>query len=314
VVVYDDRSTDGTAEVVKTRASTDARLTLISGQVDPKEGHYGKAATLHRGITQLRAAGMVVDDDLILFLDADVILEPGTLAGVVAPILADECDVVSGGPRVVCGSMAESLLLPGLLSAVASRHPPSRVHNKKSQVAFLNGQLITLSASTLAKADDFASVQNAILEDVALAHTLKGEGARLGLLDLRAGAATRMYRSYAEIRAGFGKNLVPLMGGILPTLALALLGPLLPLLPWAALFLAVVAESLFVGIIALAALALVVQIQIAIRRMWSAPLWPAPLSFLSGLLVADLAFSVALKTLVGGEVTWRGRSYKASTR
>jgi hypothetical protein len=314
VFVYDDKSEDQTAALVKGFADADTRLHLLAGDVEPKEGHFGKATALARACERLAEDGHLKNDTVVLFLDADVILEKGALGGICAPLLQGEVDVVSGGPRVVCESVAEALMVPGLLSAVAFKNRPSRVQDPQQPEAFLNGQLIAIAFSTLHKAGGFSAVRDAILEDVALGKNLKAQGARLGLLDLRAFASTRMYRTYREIRAGFGKNLVPLLGGVGATFAVGVASAVVPLLSWAGVFLAFYSELFPVTLATVGALVLVVQTQITIRRLWRAPLWAAPLAPLSGLLISDLILTVAFKTLAGARVEWRDRSYRASRR
>ena len=68
VVVLDDRSTDGTGEILAALRGEFTRLKVVSGQ-DPPEGWLGKPHALH--LAQSHATG-----DWLWFVDADVILDP----------------------------------------------------------------------------------------------------------------------------------------------------------------------------------------------------------------------------------------------
>ena len=85
VVVVDDGSTDGTAELVK-------RLGLESVVV-LRQPNMGKAAALNRGIATAR-------HDVLVLVDADTIFEPETLARLVQPFRDAEVGAVSGNTKV----------------------------------------------------------------------------------------------------------------------------------------------------------------------------------------------------------------------
>ncbi len=90
VVVIDDGSTDGTAEML--RAETDKKIQLISF---PK--NRGKGAAVRAGIEAVKS-------DLVLIQDADLEYDPRDIPALLKPIEEDMADVVYGsrflgGPR-----------------------------------------------------------------------------------------------------------------------------------------------------------------------------------------------------------------------
>lgn len=313
VLVYDDRSEDGTLGLARAYAATDPRLVVIDGSEDPPPARFGKPAALARALShadRLELPGQ----ERVLFLDADVVLAPGALGALVKELEHSGADALSGLLRLSLGSFAEALLVPAFVSLAARRFSPAQVHDAASPVAFLNGQLILVQRQALDKVGGFHAVHDAVLEDVALAARLKAAGARLRLADLRAVAATRMYAGLAELLEGFGKNAVPLQGGPAPTVAVSLLALATSLASPAAAVCAALALPAPPAMVALGLAALALLAQVALRRRLGVPGWPALLSPLSYAIVAFVYLRAAARVAFGLEVSWRGRRYLASRR
>jgi glycosyltransferase involved in cell wall biosynthesis len=103
-IVVDNGSTDGSAEVA---AALGARVV-----VEPRRG-FGAAC--HAG---LRAAR----DEVVCFMDCDASLDPRELAGVAAPVLAGDADLVLGARRpVVRGAWPAHARAANVLLAQALR-------------------------------------------------------------------------------------------------------------------------------------------------------------------------------------------------
>jgi hypothetical protein len=308
-VVFDDGSTDATADLVRQRAQSDDRLTLLSSeQLEddvPRDG-FGKPIALARAL-----AAVGHETELVLFLDADVVLSPGALGGLVAALDDADADALSGGPRLLCGSALEGMLVPAFVTAVTSRHRPSRVHDPARPDAFLNGQLILCRRAALDAAGGWEGVRHTVLEDVALAGALKRSGHRLALADLREVAATRMYTSWTEIRQGFGKNAVPLHGGAWPTIALGVASVLLAWAPWVSAVWSVVVGPVTTLAGGLLLLTVVMGLQAAVRQQVGVPSWPVLLVPLFYPLVGLVFIEAGIKGLTGGTVQWKGRAYQA---
>jgi hypothetical protein len=295
VVVVDDGSTDRTGLIA--RRFTDDRLTVVDGPGPPPPGAFGKPRAL--------AFGVAASDhgELVLCLDADVVVQPGLLGGLVDTLVADEVAALSGVPALDDRTAVERALVPAFVAAVAMTHAPSKVHDDGDPTGFLNGQLLLVRRAALVDVGGFLALQDTVLEDVALARRLKSRGHRVRVVDVRGLARTRMYASFAEIVAGFGKNARALHGpALLPLAALLIVGPWAPVAGFAlARATATVVDDL-VAVVAVVAAAVCAVVNRA--RLGSSPGWGL-LSPLVQLVVAATYVAAALRR----RGTWKGRSF-----
>ncbi len=167
IVVLDDGSTDGTAEVVRAVMAAHpaaAKVRLLTGQSVP-DGWLGKPYACH----QLAAAARF---DILVFLDADVRLAPAAVATAVAALPGFE--LLSPYPRIVSRGAGGRLVQPLLqwswltflpLGAMRRSHRPS--------LAAAGGQFLVLTRSGYQRAGGHAAVRGAVLEDIELARAVK---------------------------------------------------------------------------------------------------------------------------------------------
>ena len=74
-------------------------------------------------------------------------------------------------------------------------------------MAVANGQFLVVRRRAYDRAGGHAAVRDAVLDDVALARTLRRHGARGGLADGTDLAACRMYNGWVDLRDGYAKSL-----------------------------------------------------------------------------------------------------------
>lgn len=230
VLVYDDESGDGTSARVRELARRDPRVRLLPARPLPA-GWAGKAHAC-----SWLAAG--ARGEALLFVDADVRVERGAVAAVAFAARAARADVVTCVPRQTTFTFAERLVVP-LLSLVYYALAPLALipRTRDPRICAANGQLLFVTREALVRFGGHAApgVRSAVVEDQEFCRAAKAAGERVLFADGFLAARCRMYRSAAEVRAGFVKNLYLGLGGRPARLALALAAVLwIFLLPWVA--------------------------------------------------------------------------------
>jgi hypothetical protein len=206
VVVVDDGSTDGTADVV--RAVDDPRVRVVHAP-PPLPGWLGKP---HACATGAAAGG--AEDGVLVFVDADVRLFPDAIAGAVAVLERHGLDLVSPWPRPLARGPAERLVQP-LAPWLWATTLPLRLAERspRPSLAAANGQFLVLDRAGYERAGGHGSVRGEVLEDIALLRAVKRSGGRGVPIDGSALAACRMYDGWPALRDGYAKSLWASVGG-----------------------------------------------------------------------------------------------------
>jgi len=200
VIVLDDGSTDGTAEILD--AIDDSRLTVIHAPDDsPPEGWLGKPWACARLAEQ--ASGSV-----LVFLDADVHLEPGAVAGGIHLLRTLGLDLVAPYPRIDAPTPLQRLVQPLLTWSWATTVPLGWA--EKSQwpsLSAANGQILIFDAGAYHRIDGHAAVSSEVLEDIALMRSIRSAGGRAITADGSDVASCRMYATDRNMIDGYTKSL-----------------------------------------------------------------------------------------------------------
>lgn len=196
IVVLDDCSTDGTAEVVRTVTAGDPRVRLLRGTELP-EGWVGK----NHACAQLAAAAR---GSVLVFVDADVIFEPMAVAAAVTMLRERELDLLSPFPRQLAHTLAERLYQPlNLWVWILSAPVLDRRGAADPTSCQVNGQFVVVDRDAYDKVGGHTAIRQAVIEDWALGAAFRAAGLRGGAVDGSRLAACRMYAGWADLHAGY---------------------------------------------------------------------------------------------------------------
>ncbi|MCW2616532.1 MAG: glycosyl transferase [Frankiales bacterium] len=201
LVVLDDGSTDGTADLVRRIVDGDPRVRVLEGR-PLREGWLGKP----HACSQLADAA-ARSSDVLVFVDADVVLAPHAVAATVALLEQTGLDLLCPYPRQEApGStvLVQPLLQWSWLSFLPLRLAES---SPRPSLSAANGQLLAVRRTAYDRAGGHAAVHDAVVEDVELLRALKRTGGRGGVCDGTDLATTRMYDSWHELADGYAKSL-----------------------------------------------------------------------------------------------------------
>ncbi|MBK9179726.1 MAG: glycosyltransferase [Acidimicrobiales bacterium] len=288
VLVVDDESTDGTADLARRQGAT-----VVPGRPLPP-GWVGKPWALEQGLRE--ASG-----EWVLTLDADTVPVPGLVGALVGAAERHGYDVLTVGGRFVCETAGERFLHPAMLTTLLYRFgPPGARRTRPPARTIANGQCLLARRADLLAAGGFGLAAGNLTDDIALARRLAERGRRVGFLDGTRVVEVRMHESLGEVWRHWGRSL-PMPDATPPGWAVADLGVV-----WLAQALPMLrvltgrADPLDVGLLALRAGALVALAGAYRRR--------GPWYWLSPLADPAVAARYTHATLFPGR-TWRGRTY-----
>lgn len=298
LIVVDDQSTDATAAVATAFGAQVLAITQLP------DGWTGKAHACHSGALHARG-------DWLLFLDADVRLEPSAIAAACGAATADGLVSLSLLLRQRCQSWQECLLIPFAYAQYFVGAPVGAHFQIEKPQAIVNGQFFLIQRAAYLASGGFARVRHAVMEDLAIARELKHDGLRIGFAHGETLAQVRMYRSFGELWQGFAKTSIASLaydphGGLWTIVALVALSMILPVL------VAAIAESNLAALCAaLAAYALAtLHISRWTQRYAVSPIY-ALLYPLAATLMLLIALSATARRWSGRGVLWKGRILEA---
>jgi hypothetical protein len=204
IIVVDDRSGDGTGELARAAAEGDARVVVREGS-EPPAGWSGKAWACTRAAEGFGGRWLV-------FVDADVIVDPGLLDALLAVAVSEGRAMVSVFGTWTLGTFWERAAIPAIGWFIRGSVDLRAANDPAGAPAFANGQCILVAAGPYAALGGHGAVRGDVLDDVRLAEAFRSAGHPRALRVAPWGFSVRLYRSLEEIYRGYAKNLYECMG------------------------------------------------------------------------------------------------------
>ena len=308
VIVLDDGSTDGTADLVRATVGDDPRFEVLDGGPEhPPEGWLGKPWACQRLADAALADAALGDEpapDLLLFLDADVVLAPDAVRRIAGLMRDSGLDLASPYPRQTASTWAERLIQPLLQWSWLTTLPLGLAEDSpRPSLTAANGQVLAITPEAHRRSGGHRTVRHEVLEDIALARAVKAAGGRATVTDGTDLATCRMYTSAEELIDGYTKSLWAAFGSPMGSAGATALLTFTYVLPPAAALLARTPGTRALGAVGYAA-GVAGRVLVARRTGGrAADSWSHPLS----ILALDGLTALSWWRHERGQLAWKGR-------
>lgn len=303
VVVLDDSSRDRTAEIVGRLARIDPRVRLETAP-PLAAGWCGKQHAC-------AALALHARHPVLVFVDADVRLEPDGLARATAFLDRSGAGLVSGFPRQETGTFLERLLIPLIQFVLLGFLPMARMRRSLHPSYGAGcGQLFVARKADYERVGGHAAIRGSLHDGIALPRAFRRAGIATDLFDATDVAVCRMYHNAGEVWRGLGKNAtegVASPGKIVPVTALLLTGQVVP--PVLLLLALVGWIAPTAGWLALAGTIAAYAPRLMATERFRQPLDGALLHPLAILIFLTIQWTALGRRLLGRPEAWKGRSY-----
>ena len=298
IVVVNDRSTDGTGDILEKLAKGDQRLTLLNIESLP-EGWLGKTNALHMGAQQAQG-------EFILFTDADIVFHPFALRKAMSHVQANQLDHLTIVPEDT---------MPGFFLRVLSAtfgifmfiiFQPWKANNPRSRKYMGIGAFNLIRTSVYKTIGGHKAIALRPDDDLKFGKLVKRNGYRQDVLNGKGMVAIEWYRSVPELIHGLMKNMFAGMEYRVSFVVLATLACLLiHLWPWIGIWFATGwAQALF----ALTVFMMVGSFGFTLAPFGVKP-WHGLFLPLTISLLVYIQWRATILTLWQGGITWRGTFY-----
>ncbi|MBT6096162.1 MAG: glycosyltransferase [Rhodospirillaceae bacterium] len=193
VIVVDDNSDDGTAEVSRPGGIAD-RLSVISGR-PLVAGWAGKLWAVSQGIDAVPP-----QTGYVLLTDADIEHDPGNLKRLVYKAETERLHLVSLMVKLRSESFWESLLIPAFVFFFQKLYPFPAVNDPTKKIAAAAGGCMLVRRETLVQAGGIEAIHDQVIDDCAMARLIKP----LGGIWLGLATRTRSLRAYESLSEIWG--------------------------------------------------------------------------------------------------------------
>ena len=202
IIVLDDGSTDGTAEILDRLAREDGRLSVVHApDVPPPAGWLGKPWACAR-LSEL------AESSALVFVDADVALRPHAIRSAVAMMREGGFALLAPYPFQESTGWLERLVQPIVTWSWAATVPLRWAETStRPSLSAANGQFIAVDAEAYRAVGGHGAVRAEVIEDVALMREVKSSGRHTATVDGSTIATCRMYDSAEAVVDGYAKSL-----------------------------------------------------------------------------------------------------------
>lgn len=306
IVLVDDRSEDGTGEIIDELASADPRVTAVHVAELP-DGWLGKVHALHTGLAR-------ADGQFVLFTDADVHYSPGMLRAAVAHAAHRQLDHLAAFPKVwPAGSLLDAAIWVFVRHFVVFLARPWAVADPHSRAYTGIGAFNLVRREAFEKTEGFAWLRMEVADDMGVGLMMKRSGARCGVVSAFAGLGLHWHRSLGEItRCGERSFATASRFSLARTLVMGLVSGLLELTPLLGPLAMLWEPTRWVGLASLATTGLWVASSVQLARWTRGRIAAGLLGPVGAVILVAIFYRAAWLGRLRGGVMWRGTLYPSA--
>ena len=205
ILVFNDLSTDETANIVLNYSKLDSRIKLINSDGLPF-GWLGKNYACH-------TLSENANGEYLLFLDADVHVGSGIIIESIGQSRKFNLGLLSIFPMQIIKSFGERITVPNMNYILLSLLPLIFVRTTKfKSLAAANGQFMLFNASGYKHTLPHEKMKASRVEDIEIARYYKQKFIKVACLAGNKTIQCKMYNGFFEAVNGFSKNVITFFG------------------------------------------------------------------------------------------------------
>ncbi len=303
IVLIDDQSDDNTSNIA--HQARLKNLNIITGAPLP-EGWSGKLWALEQG-------RKYADTEIILLLDADITLVPGTIASLYQKLNSEQLDLVSLMAFLRMNSFWEIFLMPAFIYFFKLLYP-FHLSNASSDTLFSKhvaaaaGGCILVRKEALEKIGGFTALKDSLIDDCTLARKIKTSGGRTWIGLTHSVLSHRKYDSLQTIWNMVARTAyTQLHYSPLLLLLCTLIMLIIFVLPLISLFL----SGFTIKITALLTILIMATTYLPTLKFYErSPAWSITLPLI-GIIYLLMTWTSALRYISGSGSSWKQRQYSS---
>lgn len=298
LIVVDDRSEDDTGLILDEMAASSSRLKVIHIE-DLPQGWLGKNHALWVG--SRRATG-----DLLLFTDADIIMEPTVLTRAVAFMEQHKLDHLAATPSMHMPTTFLSMFGASFIIYFSLFSRPWKARDAKSRFHIGIGAFNMVRREAYAQTGGHETIRLRPDDDIKLGKIIKKNGFRQDVAYAPEFLKVEWYSSVNEVIHGLEKNA---FSGADYNIPLILSGCIIHIMgsiwPFFAIFITHGAvQGIYIAIVCLITLIFADSVRFHHSKAWYVVGYPLTTTFFVYILLRTM-----LLNLVQGGIYWRGTFY-----
>jgi glycosyltransferase involved in cell wall biosynthesis len=299
-ILIDDRSEDDTGQIIGRLAKNDPRIRPVVIEHLP-EGWLGKVHALHQGVRHARG-------QWLLFTDADIQVEKGTLARVITYCREKGIEHLSVFPQFYSVGLSVDAAVTVFGKALLAFGRSWKIKDKTSGAFGGSGAFSMVKRESFEKTKGFEWLKMELVDDLSLGKMLKEAGARCEMVNGRGRVGVRWYNGFMEMVDGMGRAMYGGLGNyhFVRAAAVATLGYVLDIGPF---LLLVPMGNPYLPIAGLGVVLMGIGTAYRSNRFIGLPVMSALLLPLGYTIVFFTAMRAAFMGLIKGGVSWRGTFY-----